>query len=237
MEVVADGVTLLLVAVSFAVSATVGLGGSLVLIPTLTVALGAKEAIPLAALLLGANNAVKVVGYRRTIPWRAAVGVVLALSVGAALGARALVAAPEWSVTAAVVASFAATLVSERRGHRRGSTAASPLLAFGAGATSGFSGTSGPLKGVALRALRLDRRHLAGGASIASLAGDLTKAGVFAHAGLLDGASLRWALAAVPLMLAATAGGVRTNRRIGEPAFAVLFWAVMGGYTARLLLP
>lgn len=237
MELIADGVVLVLVALSFAVSATVGLGGSLVLVPTLTVALGAKEAIPLAALLLGANNVVKLVGYRRTLPLRATGGVVVALAVGAAIGARALVAAPEWLVAAGVAASLVATFAFERLDRPGVSAAAAPVLAFGAGATSGFSGTSGPLKGVALRARRLDRRHLAGGASIASLAGDVTKAGVFAHAGLLDATSLRWALVAVPLMLLATAVGVRTNRRIGEPAFAVLFWAVMGGYTARLLLP
>lgn len=237
MDVAADGATLLLVAVSFLVSATVGLGGSLVLIPTLTVALGAKEAIPLAALLLGLNNGMKLAGYRRTVPWRAAVGVVAALSVGAAIGARALVAAPEWLVTAAVVISFGATVAFERLGRSELMAAASPVLAFAAGATSGFSGTSGPLKGVALRALHLDRRHLAGGASLASLAGDITKAGVFAHAGLLDGASLRWALGAVPLMAVATAVGVRSNRRVGEAVFAVLFWAVMGGYTVRLLVP
>ena len=110
------------------------------------------------------------------------------------------------------------------------------MLAWGSGATSGFSGTSGPLKGVALRALHLDKAHLAGGATLASLAGDLTKAGVFAHAGLLDGAALRWALAAIPLMLVSTALGYRLNARLGETAFAGLFWAVMTGYTARLVL-
>lgn len=236
MDLAGDAVLLVLVAVSFFVSSAVGLGGSLVLVPALTVALGAKQAIPLAALLLGANNVVKVAAYRRTLPLRAAAGIVVLLSIGAAIGARLLVAAPAWLVTAAVIGSFGMTLVLERTGHGEATQRSAPGLAFAAGATSGFSGTSGPLKGVALRALRLDRQHLAGGASLASLAGDLAKAGVFAHAGLLDGSALRWALAAVPLMFVATTLGYRVNHRVGEATFAAMFWAVMGGYTARLLL-
>ena len=48
---------LCLVYVSFAVSASAGLGGSLVLVPTLVVFLGSKEGIALAALLLPAGHA------------------------------------------------------------------------------------------------------------------------------------------------------------------------------------
>lgn len=236
MDVVTDGALLVLVGISFLVSAAVGLGGSLVLVPALTIALGAKEAIPLAALLLGANNIVKVTAYRRTLPWRAGAGVIVLLTIGAAIGARLLLAAPEWLVTAAVILSFGATLALERTKRADVTERTAPAFAFAAGATSGFSGTSGPLKGVALRALRLDRQHFAGGASLASLAGDLAKAGIFAHAGLFDGATARWASAAVPLMLVATTIGYRVNRRVGEATFAGMFWAVIGGYTARLIL-
>ena len=50
MEIVALLGVLFLVYLSFAVSASAGLGGSLVLVPTLVVFLGSKEGIALAAL-------------------------------------------------------------------------------------------------------------------------------------------------------------------------------------------
>ncbi|MFN2487113.1 MAG: sulfite exporter TauE/SafE family protein, partial [Acidimicrobiia bacterium] len=111
-----------------------------------------------------------------------------------------------------------------------------PLLAFGSGATSGFSGTSGPLKGVAIRQLDLDRAHFVGAASLVSLAGDATKATIYTDAGLLSGDSFLVAVAAVPLMLVATFAGRRINRSIGERGYTSLFWAVMAGYALRLVL-
>ncbi len=221
---------------SFTVSASAGLGGSLILVPSLALVMGSKEGIALAALLLGANNVVKVVAYRETLPFLRAMVLVALLSVGAFLGASLLVQAPESVVGVAVIASFAGTLVAERRGWLDLQRIAGPVLAFGAGATSGFSGTSGPLKGAALRNLPLDKLHFVGAASLASLAGDLTKSAVFAEASLLDGAALRLALVSVPLMLLGTFAGRHLTRQVGESGFAILFWSVMGGYSVRVAL-
>ena len=226
---------LALIAFSFAVSAAVGLGGSLLLVPTLSVALGAKQGIALAALLLAANNVVKVIAYRRTLPWRAALPLAAATMVGAFAGARLLIAAPERLVVAAVALVLLVSLAVELGAPTWARRTTSPGLALGAGITSGFSGTSGPLKGVAVRALALDRLHLVGAASLASLAGDAVKTGVFADAGLLDGTSVRLALAAVPLMLLATFAGRRLTTAIGENGYRWLFWTVMAGYGVRLL--
>ncbi|MDQ3698341.1 MAG: TSUP family transporter, partial [Gemmatimonadota bacterium] len=107
--------------------------------------------------------------------------------------------------------------------------------ALGAGATSGFSGTSGPLKGIALRGLGLDRARLVGAASAVSLAGDATKAVVFLHASLLDSAHWPILLWALPLMPITALVGRRINRQIGERAYTTLFWLVIAGYSARLL--
>lgn len=228
--------TLAAVGTSFAISAAAGLGGSLILVPTLALLLGTKEGVALAALLLAANNVVKVVAYRQTLPWRSALAVVALLSVGALVGARLLVAAPASVVTIAVIGAFATTLAVERFDLRLLRRVGAPVLAFASGATSGFSGTSGPLKGVALRTLELDRRHFVGAASLASLAGDATKATVFVEADLLGSMELRMALAAVPLMFAATFTGRWINRELGERGYTALFWAVMAGYMVRLLL-
>lgn len=226
---------LLAVGASFLVSASVGLGGSLLMVPTLVLALGAREGVALAALLLGCNNILKVAAYRNSIPWRSAFLVVALLSIGALVGAVALVHAPEPVIVAAVLATFLATLAIERFGWKMGKLAFGPALAFASGATSGFSGTSGPLKGAAIRNLGLDRRHFVGAASVASLAGDLTKTSVYLQAELLGPNALIIAAAVIPLMVLGTLTGYRLNRRVGERTFALLFWSVMAGYSARLI--
>lgn len=229
-------VTLIAVAVSFTVSASAGLGGSLVLVPILALVLGTKEGVALAALLLAANNVVKVFAYRETLPLRKALVVIVLIAAGAALGALLLVSAPERVVTVAVIVSFVIALLAERLDLARLRRIGGPVLAVGSGATSGFSGTSGPLKGMAIRQLELDRAHFVGAASLTSLAGDATKATVFTEAGLLSGDSFLVALAAVPLMLVATITGKRINRSIGERGYTSLFWGIMAGYTVRLVL-
>lgn len=223
-------------AAAFTLSASAGLGGSLLLVPALGLLLGPKQGVALAALLLACNNVFKTAVYRHTIPWRAATGVLACTVFGAFVGARLLVSVPAAVVTVAVCGSLLAAFLFELRKLELTSTVASPLLAFFSGATSGFSGTSGPLKGVAIRNLSFDRRHFAGAASLVSLGGDLTKTAVFAGAGLLDATSLWIAGCAVPLMLVASLSGRRLNLAVGEPAFFTLFWLVMVAYAARLLL-
>lgn len=235
MEPLTIAITLVAVAVSFAVSASAGLGGSLILVPTLALVLGTKEGVALAALLLAGNNVVKVVAYRRTLPIRKAAVIVGLLALGAAVGARLLVSAPETLVTVAVIVSFGLALLAERLDLSQLRTTGGPLLAFGSGATSGFSGTSGPLKGMAIRQLDIDRAHFVGAASLASLVGDATKTAVFAEAELLGGDAVRLALLAIPLMLLATFTGRTINQSIGERGYTGLFWTVMAGYTARLV--
>ena len=226
--------TLVAVTVSFLVSASVGLGGSLILVPSLALVLGTKEGVALAALLLAANNVVKVIAYRKTLPFRKSIVVIILVSVGAWVGARLLVSAPVDLVTVAVIVSFGFALVAERLQLNRVRSVEGPVLAFAAGATSGFSGTSGPLKGMALRQLDFDRSHFVGAASLVSLAGDATKAAVFAEAGLLTGDSLSVTIMAIPLMLIATFAGRRVNFSLSERGYSYLFWAVMAGYTLRL---
>jgi uncharacterized protein len=227
---------LLSLSASFFVSASAGLGGSLLLVPALTIVVGSKQAITIAAVLLAANNLVKIGAYRRFLPWRASAAITICSVAGAFLGARVLVSAPERLVDMAVVTSLAAALLFEKQRAETHSPLLGGGLAFAAGATSGFAGTSGPLKGAAIRSLRCDRMQTVGAAAIVSAAADGMKAGVFGHAGLLDGDVALLALAAVPLMIVATFAGRQFTQRIGERHYARLFWLVIGGYAARLLL-
>lgn len=221
---------------SFVVSAAVGLGGSLVLVPVLVIAIGPKEGVALAALLLACNNVVKVHAYRATLPLKKSGLLVFCTIAGAAVGAALLTRVSETVVMCAVLAALAASLMMEVLHLSRIRRTTSFVLALASGATSGVSGTSGPLKGIAVKNLSLDRLHTVGAASIIALGGDLTKTAVFAEAGLL--ARSAWLLAAVcvPLMLVGTYAGRRLTGWLGDSRWAALFWATMVGYGARLVL-
>lgn len=229
-------VPLVLIAVAAAclVSAAAGYGGSLILVPALALLLGAKTGTALAALLLAANNVFKVSAYRKTLPFKKAALVIGLVAIGTAIGAIFFVAASEKVVAIAVIVSFVAAFLAERFDLSRLRRVGAPVLALGAGGTSGFSGTSGPLKGLAVRNLELDRLHLVGALALISLVGDATKTAIWAEASLISSNGYLLALVCVPLMFAATMLGRRLNRVIGERGYTGLFWAVMVGYTARL---
>ena len=141
MSVFTTLIALVLVYVSFTISASAGLGGSLLMVPTLALFLGSKEGVALAALLLASNNVMKIIAYRRTLPFRAAALIVVMVVIGAAIGSTLLVEAPEWIVTVGIVVMFVASVVAERLELHRLRTGFAPFLAFVSGASSGFSGT------------------------------------------------------------------------------------------------
>lgn len=234
MDILATVGVLIAVYVSFTISASAGLGGSLLMVPALALFLGTKEGVALAALLLASNNIMKIIAYRETLPFRKAAGIAALIVIGAAIGSTLLVNAPVWAVTIAVLAMFATTIITEKREIKAVRSKFGPFLAFVAGASSGFSGTSGPLKGVAIRNLDLDRRHFVGAASLASFAGDAAKTAIFAEADLLGRNAWLTCLAAIPLMALGTWSGSKLNERLGEQTFAILFWTVMAGYSIRL---
>lgn len=227
---------LIVIALAFAVSASAGFGGSLVLVPALALVLGTKQGTALASLLLAANNVMKVWAYRRTIPVKRALVVVILVAVGSALGALLFVAAPEKVVAIAVIGSFALAFAVEHLDLTRVKVLGTHLFAFASGALSGFSGTSGPLKGLAVRNLPLDRLHVVGALSLVSLVGDVTKTAIWTGASLIPPGGYLLTAAAVPLMVGATLLGRRFNTRIGERGYTYLFWTVMTGYTARLVV-
>ena len=103
MTVLTAIAVLLLVYGSFAISASAGLGGSLLMVPTLALFLGSKEGVALAALLLASNNVMKIIAYRQTLPFRKASFIIVLIVLGSAVGSTLLVQAPEWAVTVGIV--------------------------------------------------------------------------------------------------------------------------------------
>lgn len=221
--------------ISFFLSASAGLGGSLILVPALALLVGPKQGIALASVLLAANNFAKVAAYRKTIPWRQSAGVVILLAIGAAMGAWLLVAVAERWVYAAVLVAFSTTFLLERMNLSLLERLGASLLALVGGLSSGFSGTSGPMKGLALRALRLNRFYFLGAASLVSLVGDVAKATVFTAQSLINSQTWPLLLATLPLMVLGTALGYVFNTRVNERVFGVIFWGVMAGYATRLV--
>ena len=227
---------LVVAALSFTLSASAGLGGSLILVPAMSLLLGSKEGIAVAALLLGINNIFKVWAYRQTIPLKPALGVLVLTMAGAALGASLMVAAPKRWVDIAIIISFTLSFLVESRKWFTFRKVLALFFAFFSGATSGFSGTSGPLKGVALRSLNLERMYFVGAASIVSLAGDAVKTSIFLRSSLVNhSTTLTILLSAIIIMPFAVYLGRFINEEIGERSYTALFWTVMAGYTARLI--
>lgn len=233
------------VAMAFLLSSTIGLGGSLIAVPTMVVFFGAKSGVALAALLLASNNVLKVIAYRRTIPWKGASMLSALTLVGTLIGAHFLLLMPDNWIIIIVLLSLIWSLISDVRSHRSNlckthNSVHKPLIsglyALIAGLTSGVSGTSGPLKGIAIRQFVSDRQHYAGAASLISFVGDTTKASVFAQAALLGNQEFKILLLALPLMPLCVFYGRWLNLRMGERWFSYAFWAVIAGYSVRLVL-
>lgn len=224
--------------VALFVSSIAGYGGSLILVPALGALLRVKEGVALAALLLGWNNVFEVIAYRHTLALRRGWPLLVVTAIGVWFGATLLIAAPDevviWAVVAATVLSLAAELVRFDRVHEVQEHLAVPTM-LASGVLSGVSGTSGPLKGIAVRSLRLPRLEHVGLASCVSLVADALKVELFATAGIFETIDLTVVLFAAPVMPVAAWIGRSVNRHIDETAFRWIFWSVVGGYTLRMV--
>jgi uncharacterized protein len=229
-------VVILIAAVAFTLSAAAGMGGSLLLVPAMALAFGPKAGIALAAVLLSYNNAWKLAAFRHSVPVRSALPLLVLSVLGSAAGARLMLAAPEQLVYLAIFVVVIASFALEHTGRPIIQPALGALFAAGAGVLSGFAGTSGPLKGLALRTLQVDRTRFVGAASLISLGGDVAKVLVLVPLLALRGDALLAALCAVPLAPCAVFLGRTINRRMGERAFSSLFWLMMASFLVRLAL-
>lgn len=235
-----DVTSLVLVATFTAlfVSSIAGYGGSLVLLPALAAILGPKQGIALASLLLAWNNGFKVIAYRHTLAVKEGWPLLIVTAVGVLIGADLLVRSPDnlilWSIVVVTLSALLIEFFASDRIRKAQRTAAVPLMGASA-VLSGFSGSSGPLKGISIRSLGLPRLHHVGLASSVSLVGDALKAELFAQANLLP--NIKWSVLALaaPVMPLAAWVGRRVNERIQESTFRWVFWSVVGAYTLRMI--
>lgn len=223
------------------ISATVGQGGSLLMVPAMIGLFGPKNGVAIAALFLALNNVFKMVAYFKHIP-RQAMSLSVVTFIGAFVGASLMAQAPDRLVLAAVVlmmiAAFFIELLPRPERQVQGSLPhwLSYCYAGTAGVTSGFSGTSGPLKGLSVKMMQLPPIQVVGGLTLLSFIGDVTKVGVFLSSGLISPhfvATWWWIVLLMPL--ATGLGRYLNTKKITPRAFNILFWSVMALYAARLI--
>jgi uncharacterized membrane protein YfcA len=85
-----------------AVSGVIGTGSSVMLLPVLVYAFGAKQAVPVMAVAAVIGNGARVAAWWREVDWRAVAAYVLPGAPAAALGARTLWAMPPHAVDIAL---------------------------------------------------------------------------------------------------------------------------------------
>lgn len=170
------------------VGGIIGFGGSVMLIPVLTLAFGAKQAVPIMAVAALLANGTRVAVWWREIDWRAVAAFALAAAPAAALGARTLVALDEaWLEVG--IGGFLIALVPIRRWlTARGFTLSRVGLAL-AGAPLGFLtglvASTGPVNAPAFLAYGLAKGAYIGTEAAASMSMFLTKTGTFSLLGAL----------------------------------------------------
>ena len=185
-------------------------------------------------LSLTGNNVVNVVAYRKTLPIARSAQVAMLTAVGAAIGIGWLVG-PRRADRGDRDRGVRRRARCGRTNLTRAVRVGAPVLALGSGSTSGFSGTSDPLNGTAIRALRLD--YFVGARCTGVHGRRRDESRVFTDVELLDTSAYWLMAAALPIILVATFAGRSFNRSVGESGDTKLFWTVMGGRTCRLVVP
>ena len=120
-----------------AVSGVIGTGSSVMLLPVLVYAFGAKQAVPVMAVAAVIGNGARVAAWWREVDWRAVAAYVLPGAPAAALGARTLWAMPPHAVDIALGLFFIAMVPVRHALMRRQWTLRLWQLAV-AGAAIGF---------------------------------------------------------------------------------------------------
>lgn len=217
-------------------SASCGLGGSLLLIPTLTLMIGVKEGIVLSSILLGLNNVVKTFYYRHNIKIKASIALLVPMVIGSAIGALLMVQLNSRFLGFFLLAHICISFFIQRFSNNRIQKATGLGYAGLAGICSGLSGTSGPLKGIAVRCFHQSKTSLVATASIISLASDAVKSSVYVTQ-LSDLSFNPFIIAfGVISMPIASRLGKHINEQMSNRAYDALFYMVMSGYVLRLFI-
>ena len=109
-------------------------------------------------------------------------------------------------------------------------------FSFLSGLCSGLSGTSGPLKGLAVKCYMNSKVEIVAAAAVLSLATDTVKSVIYLTQYTPTTLTIEWLLYSVAVMPIATGLGRYINKAMSLKAYEVLFYFVMTGYIFRLFL-
>jgi uncharacterized membrane protein YfcA len=228
-------VVAVLIFVSVLVSSSCGLGGSLILIPALTLLFGIKESIIISSILLGLNNLVKVYFFRHHIRLRPIVWIIVFIFFGVILGAGILLRIDEKVVGIILLIHVLFSFFFQRQANHVIREKVSWAIAFLAGFFSGVAGTSGPLKGVSLKCNVFNKMEMVAAASVVSLVSDSTKAAIYLSNYEFVNFPTVIVLYSILIMPVATWLGRNLNQKLSEKAYDALFYCVLSGYLVRLI--
>lgn len=226
----------LLIFVAFVVSASAGMGGSLLLLPVLSFLLGFNEGVVLSSILLGLNNVFKLIAFFKHLVWRNVLPLLCSISIGSALGAFLFLKMSSNVVAILLLINIVVTFLVQRKAIPKIQYRAAVSVSFLAGLLSGVSGSSGPLKGLAIKCLKNTPLQIVACATVLSLSSDVVKSTIYLNHLTLSTQAMQYLFGSLLLMPLATYLGKKINSNIGTTAYDVLFYSVISGYVVRLLL-
>lgn len=232
-----EALVYILIFLSFLISASAGMGGSLLLIPTLSYFIGVRDGIIISSILLGLNNCVKIIVFRKYIRIKNIVYLLLFMLIGAIAGSLLMMKIEEDILAVILFINIIFAFIIEKNAATDVRKKISWMYSGLSGFCSGISGTSGPLKGMAIKCLDLDKLQIVAAASVLSFATDSTKAIIYLSSyNPLVGNSFNLLLVSICMMPVATVLGKRINHKISNVAYDVLFFSILSGYAVRLIL-
>jgi uncharacterized protein len=207
----------------FVVSAAFGIGGVVLLIPLLSLALPPAQAIAVSAPVMLINNLGKAWVFRRAVHWRACC-LVSALALPAAYVSARLVTVVDERVILVSVATL--VLVSVGLDRLRAPSSKAPigdvaLVVWGGvtGAISGLCGAAGPPTAIGLRGYGLSKDAFVGTVAVFAALLQIAKIPAYVDVDVLPARLLPLAMLLGGLGLIAAAVGPALLRRVSEATF------------------
>jgi uncharacterized protein len=221
---------------SFVISASSGMGGSLLVIPAFSMLLGVKEAIVLSSVLLTLNNVSKFIFYYNYFSFKS-IGYLLAfIVVGSVMGSYIMLQLNEVFLSVFLLVHIVASLVIQHYSTIQFKLAAGNGYAFLSGLFSGISGSSGPLKAISVRCRFVSNQEIAASVTVLSLFGDFSKCVVYLKHNTIAEANYKYIIIGILMMPLATWLGKKINKSVSIKGYNILFCAVLAGYILKIIL-
>lgn len=216
-------VTLVVGFFGFVVSAAFGIGGVVLLIPLLSLALPPAQAIAVSAPVMLVNNLGKAWVFRRAVNWRACL-LVSALALPAAYGSARLVTVVDERIILVSVATLVIVSVALdrlRAPSQKPRLGDVELVVWGGitGAISGLCGAAGPPTAIGLRGYGLSKDGFVGTVAVFAVLLQVAKIPAYVDTNVLPSRLLPLATLLGCLGLVAAAVGPALLRRVSESTF------------------